>query len=771
MNRRFLFVLFFFIGIGVLFLHRALLGDDIALPGDILIGHYYPWRDYIWDGRLSGFPIKNFALNDAVVQFFPWRKFTVEQMSAGVIPFRNPYNFLGAPHMANIATAVFYPLTIIFYILPILEAWDIFIALQIILAGVFMYLYLYNLKLTHLVSLYGGVAYALSSFIVTTLELSVIGHTLLWAPLIMYSIDKLLETKGIKFLVLGVFALFNLFLAGFIQIAIYIYVLSVAYFIFRAKRRDYLYLGVLVFPLLLAMFQFLPFAETVAASSRITGYFENFSEAREYLMPARRLVGAIIPDYFGSPATGNFFGDLSYTEFAFYLGIPPVVFFLYALKFFKKNRDITFWVLVLVFSLVLLTRNPLSSLVHTLSIPIYSSLLPVRLLAIVTICVVVLSSFGIDEFGKRLKKSKNELGGINKLLGTVLAFFVFYIFDAFALLRLEPSKGTVSLRNIAIPFFVFVLTATSILLARKIYFKSFLYFLMFITVFDLTRQGWKYNTFIKESLIFPRTESLDFLGGQAVPPRVVMGHQELLPAEANVYFGFSLLGGYDSVHSAKTERLLNTLNYQDVDYEAVSGRVVFVSNLTSHAYDILSPEYYMLLSENEYKVDNMELLFGEGRTKVYKNLGSYPRVYVTKDVEVVAEEEILSKVLAMAEARERKAIMSWDSRLSETKLEGEQVKIYSDSGNEIVMSVEINTDAIVVMNEAYDPNWQAINMMTGESIELFEINFNLTGFLAPSGRYDVKLVYSPGEFNTGVKISVFSFFAFVGYTLSLKRRN
>src|SRR3989344_2909859 len=767
MNRQLFLIPLFFIGLGVFFLHKAILGSEIALPGDVLIGHYYPWRDYVWDGRESGYPIKNFDLNDAVVQFFPWRKFSVEQISAGVIPFRNPYNFLGTPHLANVATAVFYPLSIVFYVLPFFTAWDIFIVLQIILAGFFMYLYLNNLKLGNLTALYGGVTFALSSLIVTTLEFGVIGHTVLWAPLILYSIDKLLETQKARYLVIGTFAIFCLALAGFVQMAIYVYTLALVYFLFRAKRRDYIYLGLFIFPFLLAGFQLLPFAQTAVGSSRIAGYFADFSDARKYLMPVNRLVGAIIPDFYGSPATGNFFGGISYTEFAFYLGIPVVIFSLFALSLKQKSFQIKFWALALGLSLVLTLSNPISRLIHSLNIPIYSSLLPSRLLSIITICLVVLSALGISEFQKHLHKNTKEVKKLVKVVALVFFVFIFFALDALVLYRLDPGKGAVSLRNIVVPFFVFVITAISFIFAR-VNFKIWMYFLILVTLVDLTRQGWKYNTFIDESLVFPKTGSLEFLESQKVPPRVVMKHQELLPAEANVYYGFSLLGGYDSVHSAKTEKLLNTLNYQDVNSERVSGRVVFVSSLTSRSYDILSPDYYLVLNDNHEKIgNNMELVFSEGRTELYRNLDSFERAYVASHIEKVSEGEALSKVLAMAMTRQKVAYVTEDIGIADVDGQG-AAELISDKVNELAVSIDTNSEAVIVVNEAFDKSWTAMNSATGEEVDLFEVNYNLIGFVAPPGNYDVKFTYSPKSFFTGVDVSLASLFVFVGYLVSFR---
>jgi hypothetical protein len=368
------------------------------------------------------------------------------------------------------------------------------------------------------------------------------------------------------------------------------------------------------------------------------------------------------------------------------------------------------------------------------------------------------------------KSPKDALKKVGKIIFLLALVIIFFALDAVALLIINPSMGMVSLRNMVFPLLVFVASGLFILLIRS-NFKAAIVFLVLLTIVDLARQGWKYNNFIDESLVFPNTKSLEFFRQQEVPPRVVMSHQELLPAEANVYYDFSLLGGYDSVHSAKVEKLLNTLNYQSVDSEDVSGRVVFVSSLTSRAYDILSPEYYLVLNDNKEKVgNNTELVFSEGRTEVYRNLDSYPRVYLTKEVEKVGEDEVLLKVLSMAESRGKVAYVTKDLTLSDEKLDG-SAKLVLDHINNLQIAVDTSADAVVVINESFSPNWKAKNVANGQEIELFEVNYNLLGFKAPPGQYNVELVYSPKSFYKGVNISMFSLGLFVGYALLLKRKN
>ena len=54
---------------------------------------------------------------DTLTYFYPYRAYAGEVIRSGQLPHWNPYLFYGAPFLANIQTAVFYPLNALFYLL------------------------------------------------------------------------------------------------------------------------------------------------------------------------------------------------------------------------------------------------------------------------------------------------------------------------------------------------------------------------------------------------------------------------------------------------------------------------------------------------------------------------------------------------------------------------------------------------------------------------------------------------------------------------------
>lgn len=106
---KFLFPVFFFLLLGIVLFWPYFTKGLVPIPADILIGHYHPWKDEVWDGRIAGYPIKNFQLFDGILQTLPWRLLAIESFKAGNLPLWNPYVICGMPLLANLQVAILYP--------------------------------------------------------------------------------------------------------------------------------------------------------------------------------------------------------------------------------------------------------------------------------------------------------------------------------------------------------------------------------------------------------------------------------------------------------------------------------------------------------------------------------------------------------------------------------------------------------------------------------------------------------------------------------------
>ena len=70
-----------------------------------------------------------------LLQFWPWHKLVKEALLQGEWPLWNPLLGNGAPLLANLQSAVFYPPNLIYLLMPVEQALTLSVILHLILAG------------------------------------------------------------------------------------------------------------------------------------------------------------------------------------------------------------------------------------------------------------------------------------------------------------------------------------------------------------------------------------------------------------------------------------------------------------------------------------------------------------------------------------------------------------------------------------------------------------------------------------------------------------
>lgn len=245
----------------------------LPFPGDLLVSQA-PYSSNTYGGYAPGAVPNKAQGPDVITELFPWKYFVIQSFKQGYLPFWNPHQFSGNPLLANFQSAAFYPLNIVF-ILPFLPAWTLFIILIPFLTIAFTYLFLRELEVSRAGSIFGGVVFAFSSYMVVWMEYGNIGHTFLWLPLILYLTERLQKKTTIWLIALFEAILLCSFLGGYIQGFFYIICLTFCYYIVRrvsthsfSLRKVIIFAILLVLPVLLGAFQLLPTLDLFKYSSR-----------------------------------------------------------------------------------------------------------------------------------------------------------------------------------------------------------------------------------------------------------------------------------------------------------------------------------------------------------------------------------------------------------------------------------------------------------------------------------------------------------------------
>ena len=83
----------------------------LPIPGDIIVGMYFPWLDYKW-GYSVGVPIKNPIISDVVSQIYIWKSLVIDSLMGLRFPLWDSSILSGTPLLASYQPGVFYPLNI-----------------------------------------------------------------------------------------------------------------------------------------------------------------------------------------------------------------------------------------------------------------------------------------------------------------------------------------------------------------------------------------------------------------------------------------------------------------------------------------------------------------------------------------------------------------------------------------------------------------------------------------------------------------------------------
>ena len=214
----FLLPLFFFL--------PQTLGGQTLVPADILF-QYEPYATYSEVAKAPAIP-DNHLLADLVLQNYQWKSFIREQLAAGEVPLWNPHQFSGIPFLAAGQHSALYPLSAIYYVLPLWLAYGWFTVVNLWLAGVFMYAFGRGLGLSRMASLLAGTVYQFGGFVIASVLFQMMIGGLPWLPLLLLMTEFVLRERSflgrrtvIPWVVIGAGALGMNILAGHVEITIY----------------------------------------------------------------------------------------------------------------------------------------------------------------------------------------------------------------------------------------------------------------------------------------------------------------------------------------------------------------------------------------------------------------------------------------------------------------------------------------------------------------------------------------------------------------------
>lgn len=416
---------------------------------------------------------------EGVAYYFPLKAFSASIIRTGSYPLWNPYVLTGYPLLGSIEAGSFYPPAAVFLLFRPTVAFNLFMYLHYALAGVFMFVYVRSLKISHVAASLSGIVFMFSGFMVAQMGHSSCQNAAVWLPLIFFCLEKARGKPSFGYFVLGTSAYACQILAGFPQLAVYTAILVLLFLCFyREKWLLATGLGVLVVGTCLAAVQLLPSAELTNLSSRGQTSYDFFT--RESFPPGLLplflfpyLFGALSVGFYGTP----YWGAGNPVECAPYIGILPLSLGVIALvSLGREDRNVRFWSLIALLALLLaLGKNtPIYRIMYR--VPVYNLFrVPARHLLELHFAVAVLSGIGLAAITRHPRQRPAGTNRAISIVSWALAAIVVVSVALIPMIRLsspagmEKHLGTFSLSNPAmyLPVIILLLAIFVLHLLKK----------------------------------------------------------------------------------------------------------------------------------------------------------------------------------------------------------------------------------------------------------------------------------------------------------------
>ena len=720
----FIILLSFFI----LFFYAPILVQKIPIPADTIVGLYHPYRDLYASAYPNGIPFKNFLITDPVRQIYVWKELAIDELKSFHLPLWNPYEMSGKPLLGNFQSSSFYPLNIFFFLLPFPIAWTILIVSQSILSAIFIFYYLKNLKLGDRAAFFGGISFAFSGFVISWLEWGSIVSTILWLPLILLSIDRLIKKWEIRWAVIltvsGVCAVF----AGHLQTLFYVTLCGISYFIFRrgfVKGKSYavIFLCTLVVIVLTAI-QTIPTIRFILLSNRSQ---DQLWTNPGWFVPFQNLIQFVSPDFFGNPATLNYFGVWNYAEFVGYIGIGPLILALYSI-IKRRDRITTFFTVLLMLAIFFMTQNPVSQLIYSLNIPFLSSAQPTRLIAIVDISLAILAALGFDYFLKNKAKIWIPLLFIGF---TIISLWgVVFYGHVFA----SDTTRLVARNNLIFPSVIFALLAFLLMSIRFISNRNMQYALsiifLVICFFDVLRFGQKFTPFTNPDYLYPPTKIISYLQMQPGVFRVAALDNGIMPPNFFTHYRIQSIEGYDPLYLKNYSEFIvaSERGKDDISLPFGFNRIITPHNFNSQLFDLLNTKYILTLTD--IVSPKLTKIMSEGITNLYLNKNAFERVYFVSKV-LSTKNDI--RALFENDLKTTAIVSENISQVPELSVGKANISVYSP--NEVDIKTSNDGAGFLVVADVYYPTWSAY--VDGVKTKIYITDHAFRGVFVPSGIHTI----------------------------------
>lgn len=713
-----------------------------------------------------------FSTSEMLSECFGFYRYMGDCLRVSTFPLWDPYYYF--PFAALIFPAVFYPFNIIGgYISSFLDFNSTFYLMQIIaishllLASIFMYLFLRSFEIRQKGALLGAIIFTYSGFVICGAQSIYYAHTVAWFPLIMlFFLKGILKPvrNNLNFVLAGVFLAFAI-LGGFITFTFYMCAVLVFCAIwFCARLRS-------IFPLKGLLITF-----TVAvglACVQLTPTFEYFNQSiRKGIgydlitewgsTPAFHFINFFIPHFFGGAGTQDWAWHIlgvGFYVFFYYAGVMSL--FLVILGIFLKlkinyQKEVYLFLFFLaVLSLFLIMGNKSAVFGWLYALPVLPvTRVPTRWALFLDFSLAALAGISFSALSSNLSKdTRQNLRIIFRKFLKPIALWLPLVFAPIVCMLLA-NKHIGSIERI-IYFFIFFYIFIGFIFVRLFgkFRKEYNFIFVILVCLDLFIANAMTNPALpavypgeKPSLNFQDNPLVKYLKTDKDIFRVSGLLYPINSGQAIQIFTLGYMGGFHYVRLGDFRGQTNPQGSGSLSWFELRGDPL------SQFIDFYNVKY--LITEYDLsrfwpqKYESVAGFIG-----LYRNKNVFPRAYFVSDYEVMPDGKGILKRMEQVDLR-KKVILEEDPGFIGNIYQDTpgEVKITNYRTQEIELQADVKGDGLLVMSEVYYPGWQAY--VDGEKTKIFRANYVFRAISLGPGKHKIKFIYSPFSVKFGLFITL-----------------
>ncbi|MBI5118165.1 YfhO family protein [Candidatus Poribacteria bacterium] len=674
------------------------------------------------------------------------------------LPLWNPHVAMGAPFLADLQSAHFYPLKIPLFIHPTPFMWDLFFVIRIVFGGIFTYCFCRMWNISRAGSLAASFIFMYCGNAVLYIHMNRLSAEVM-LPFVLVFTERLARSVTLRNAVLLalVFGVMQLGGAG-PQSAFALTLFATAYFLFRATTAassrkgvgaalGYYALAGLV-GLLISLPTIVPFIEFVRLS------FHTHHDTGLVSVPPTESILFFVP---------FFLGEHSFV--ITYIGVIAPTLALTALMAGRDRKLIYFLWGFIVFYLARTFGVPGTNWIE--SLPLFKqTFFPKYFHPPFIFSLAVCAAVGFDFALMGQERRWSRLWALAPVSIFLVAFYRTYRGPIG-----QMGKTSQVATQLGLSFLIIFVLALILALCRseRIQYRiraSLLCLAVFGEMFFYTLP----LDYPRRANPFDQAPYIRFLGQDHASFRV-FSLQGVLPPNYSMAFGLSDIGANNGIFISQYIELMraaiNPVSGYGIPANAGTPNIISpllnlfnVKYLISRSYLSLPPSRFRLVYDNE--------------VKIYENAECMPRAFVIYQWEEIKDgAETLRRMISGAFDM-RESVFVEEQPLDGGKPNGKTAttstpapEIVRYAANEVVIKASVTRNSLLVLTDSFYPGWKAT--VDGQRTRIIRADYLFRAVYLTPGEHTVRFVYRPMSFWLSLIISAVTAIGIVG--LLLKRKS